>query len=69
MDWPPKNVRELTVKQMLENREIDQIMKILALDCTKSYDSVKGLRYGYAGFNLSVGCFGPTLSKIAPNGQ
>ena len=21
------------------------------------------------GFNLSVGCFGPTLSKIAPNGQ
>ena len=22
-----------------------------------------------AGFNLSVGCFGPTLSKIAPNGQ
>ena len=20
-------------------------------------------------FNLSVGCFGPTLSKIAPNGQ
>ena len=23
----------------------------------------------FAGFNLSVGCFGPTLSKIAPNGQ
>ena len=22
-----------------------------------------------AGFNLNVGCFGPTLSKIAPNGQ
>ena len=22
-----------------------------------------------AGFNLSVGCFGTTLSKIAPNGQ
>ena len=22
-----------------------------------------------AGFNLSGGCFGPTLSKIAPNGQ
>ena len=22
-----------------------------------------------AGFNLSVGCFGPTLSKIASNGQ
>jgi len=21
------------------------------------------------GFNLSVGCFGPTLSKIAPHGQ
>ena len=23
----------------------------------------------YSGFNLSMGCFGPTLSKIAPNGQ
>ena len=23
----------------------------------------------FSGFNLSVGCFGPTLSKIAPNGQ
>ena len=22
-----------------------------------------------SGFNLSVGCFGPTLSKLAPNGQ
>jgi len=41
-----RNVRDLTVKQMLENREIDQIMRILALDASKSYDSVRGLRYG-----------------------
>merc|ERR1719478_1526022 len=41
-----RNVRELTVKQMLENKEIDQIMRIFALDASKSYDGVKGLRYG-----------------------
>ena len=23
----------------------------------------------FSGFNLSVGCFGPTFSKITPNGQ
>jgi DNA topoisomerase-2 len=41
-----RNVRELTVKQMLENKEIDQLMRIIALDASKSYDGVKGLRYG-----------------------
>eukprot|EP00930_Biecheleria_cincta_P023601 TRINITY_DN17030_c0_g1_i2.p1 TRINITY_DN17030_c0_g1~~TRINITY_DN17030_c0_g1_i2.p1 ORF type:complete len:1542 (+),score=490.15 TRINITY_DN17030_c0_g1_i2:59-4684(+) len=41
-----RNVRELTVKQMLENREIDQVLKIMALDATKEYTDAKGLRYG-----------------------
>lgn len=41
-----RNVRDLTVKQMMENREIDQVMKILALDATKEYSDAKGLRYG-----------------------
>ncbi|CAE7650581.1 top2 [Symbiodinium pilosum] len=41
-----RNVRELTVKQMLENKEIDQVLKILALDATKEYQDAKGLRYG-----------------------
>jgi DNA topoisomerase-2 len=41
-----RNVRDLTVKQMLENKEIDQIMKIIAMDASKTYDNVKGLRYG-----------------------
>lgn len=41
-----RNVRELTVKQMLENKEIDQVLKIMALDATKEYQDAKGLRYG-----------------------
>merc|ERR1719183_2906374 len=41
-----RNVRDLTIKQMLENKEIDMLMKILALDASKTYDGVKGLRYG-----------------------
>mmetsp|Transcript_68629 Transcript_68629/g.146956 ORF Transcript_68629/g.146956 Transcript_68629/m.146956 type:complete len:1911 (+) Transcript_68629:89-5821(+) len=41
-----RNVRDLTVKQMLENKEIDQVMKILALDASKTYADTKGLRYG-----------------------
>ncbi|CAE8691232.1 unnamed protein product [Polarella glacialis] len=41
-----RNVRELTVKQMLENREIDQVMRIMALDASKEYQDVKSLRYG-----------------------
>uniref|UniRef100_A0A7S1AKX6 DNA topoisomerase 2 n=1 Tax=Noctiluca scintillans TaxID=2966 RepID=A0A7S1AKX6_NOCSC len=41
-----RNVRDLTTKQMLENKEIDQMMKILALDSSKQYDTPNGLRYG-----------------------
>ncbi|CAK9095140.1 unnamed protein product [Durusdinium trenchii] len=41
-----RNVRELTVKQMLENKEIDQVLKIMALDATKDYQDARGLRYG-----------------------
>mmetsp|Transcript_21054 Transcript_21054/g.48751 ORF Transcript_21054/g.48751 Transcript_21054/m.48751 type:complete len:1973 (+) Transcript_21054:72-5990(+) len=41
-----RNVRELTVKQMVENKEIEQIMRILALDASKDYQDSKGLRYG-----------------------
>ena len=41
-----RNVRELSVKQMLENKEIDQVLKIMALDATKDYQDAKGLRYG-----------------------
>ena len=32
-------------------------------------ESRLGLGKKNAGFNLSVGCFGPTLSKTSPNGQ
>lgn len=41
-----RNVRELTVKQMMENKEIDQVMRIMALDAGKEYGDVRGLRYG-----------------------
>eukprot|EP00747_Dinoflagellata_sp_TGD_P131252 gnl/TRDRNA2_/TRDRNA2_174938_c5_seq9.p1 gnl/TRDRNA2_/TRDRNA2_174938_c5~~gnl/TRDRNA2_/TRDRNA2_174938_c5_seq9.p1 ORF type:complete len:1257 (-),score=367.55 gnl/TRDRNA2_/TRDRNA2_174938_c5_seq9:303-4016(-) len=41
-----RNVRELTDKQLLENKEIEQIMKILAFDASKQYTDTKGLRYG-----------------------
>jgi len=41
-----RNVRELTVKQMLENKEIEQLLRILALDASKEYADAKGLRYG-----------------------
>jgi len=41
-----RNVRELTVKQMLENKEIDQVMRIMALDAGTEYSDVRGLRYG-----------------------
>ncbi|CAE7853733.1 TOP2 [Symbiodinium microadriaticum] len=42
-----RNVRELTVKQMLENKEIEQVLKIMALDASKDeYRDAKGLRYG-----------------------
>eukprot|EP00927_Polykrikos_kofoidii_P065326 TRINITY_DN6109_c0_g2_i1.p1 TRINITY_DN6109_c0_g2~~TRINITY_DN6109_c0_g2_i1.p1 ORF type:complete len:1935 (-),score=346.71 TRINITY_DN6109_c0_g2_i1:397-6201(-) len=41
-----RNVRELTVKQMMENRELEQVLKILALDASKEYVDTKSLRYG-----------------------
>eukprot|EP00927_Polykrikos_kofoidii_P065325 TRINITY_DN6109_c0_g1_i1.p1 TRINITY_DN6109_c0_g1~~TRINITY_DN6109_c0_g1_i1.p1 ORF type:complete len:2348 (-),score=532.90 TRINITY_DN6109_c0_g1_i1:289-6285(-) len=41
-----RNVRELSIKQTMENKEIEQLMQILALDATKSYESSNGLRYG-----------------------
>jgi len=41
-----RNVRDLTDKQLRENREIDAIMKILALDINTEYRNTNGLRYG-----------------------
>ncbi|CAK9000771.1 DNA topoisomerase 2 (DNA topoisomerase II) [Durusdinium trenchii] len=41
-----RNVRELTVKQMMDNKEIEALMKIMAFDASKQYDDTKGLRYG-----------------------
>ncbi|CAJ1382282.1 unnamed protein product [Effrenium voratum] len=41
-----RNVRELSVKQMMDNKEIESLMKIMALDASKKYQDTKGLRYG-----------------------
>eukprot|EP00435_Cladocopium_sp_Y103_P015238 s2274_g3.t1 len=41
-----RNVRELSVKQMMENKEIESLMKIMAFDASKEYVDTKGLRYG-----------------------
>eukprot|EP00928_Gymnodinium_smaydae_P009830 TRINITY_DN13680_c0_g2_i2.p1 TRINITY_DN13680_c0_g2~~TRINITY_DN13680_c0_g2_i2.p1 ORF type:complete len:2124 (+),score=527.12 TRINITY_DN13680_c0_g2_i2:96-6467(+) len=41
-----RNVRDLTVKQMMENKEVEQLAQILALDATKQYETTAGLRYG-----------------------
>jgi DNA topoisomerase-2 len=41
-----RNVRELSAKQTIDNREIEQLMRILALDASKSYEDTKALRYG-----------------------
>eukprot|EP00434_Breviolum_minutum_P014203 symbB.v1.2.012523.t2/scaffold852.1/size193270/1 len=41
-----RNVRELSVKQMMDNKEIESLMKIMAFDASKSYVDTKGLRYG-----------------------
>ncbi|KDP43495.1 hypothetical protein JCGZ_16782 [Jatropha curcas] len=41
------NVREATAKQLNENKEIENIKKILGLQQNKQYDSVKPLRYGH----------------------
>eukprot|EP00932_Pfiesteria_piscicida_P018765 SRR837773.5613.p1 GENE.SRR837773.5613~~SRR837773.5613.p1 ORF type:complete len:468 (+),score=185.73 SRR837773.5613:80-1405(+) len=41
------NVRDATLKQMMDNEEIQSIIKIVGLDLNKQYDEeLKGLRYG-----------------------
>merc|ERR1719277_1233313 len=40
------NVREANFKQITENKEIQNILKIMGLDIKREYDSVRGLRYG-----------------------
>ncbi|CAE7627527.1 top2 [Symbiodinium sp. CCMP2456] len=41
-----RNVRELTEKQMMDNKEIEALMKIMAFDVSKKYTDASGLRYG-----------------------
>ncbi|CAE7303609.1 top2 [Symbiodinium natans] len=41
-----RNVRELSEKQMMDNKEIEALMKIMALDASKKYQDASGLRYG-----------------------
>ena len=41
------NVREATVKQLNENKEIQYLKKILGLRQDKTYEDVKSLRYGH----------------------
>ncbi|CAI0404684.1 unnamed protein product [Linum tenue] len=41
------NVREATVKQLNENKEIQHLKKILGLRQDKQYEDVKSLRYGH----------------------
>ena len=36
---------------------------------SNSYEEPHNITYVLASFNLSEGCFGPTLFKISPNGQ
>ncbi|OLP86475.1 DNA topoisomerase 2-beta [Symbiodinium microadriaticum] len=41
------NVRDATLKQMMANEEIQNLIKIIGLDLNREYDSeLKGLRYG-----------------------
>lgn len=40
------NVREATAKQILENQEIQNLIKILGLQGNKKYENVSSLRYG-----------------------
>merc|ERR1719199_1648183 len=42
----PLNVREETFQKIMNNQEIQNIIRILGLDQKKEYDSAKGLRYG-----------------------
>lgn len=41
------NVRDASTKQVVANKEIQAITKILGLKHGKQYDSVKDLRYGH----------------------
>ncbi|ONK71489.1 uncharacterized protein A4U43_C04F9180 [Asparagus officinalis] len=41
------NVREASLKQIMQNDEIQHLKQILGLQQDKKYDSVKGLRYGH----------------------
>jgi len=41
------NVRDATSKQVLDNAEISNILKILGLKHSKHYDDTKTLRYGH----------------------
>ena len=41
------NARELTPKQLMDNAEIQNIVKILGLQFKKEYASTKELRYGH----------------------
>lgn len=40
------NAREATNKQIMENQEIQNLMKIVGLQIGKAYDDLKSLRYG-----------------------
>lgn len=42
----PLNVREETFQKIMNNQEIQNIIRILGLDQKREYDSVKSLRYG-----------------------
>eukprot|EP00929_Paragymnodinium_shiwhaense_P044864 TRINITY_DN22_c0_g1_i1.p1 TRINITY_DN22_c0_g1~~TRINITY_DN22_c0_g1_i1.p1 ORF type:complete len:1434 (-),score=498.53 TRINITY_DN22_c0_g1_i1:234-4535(-) len=40
------NVRDANFKQVTENKEIQNLLKIMGLDIKREYDTTKGLRYG-----------------------
>ncbi|CAE8645699.1 unnamed protein product, partial [Polarella glacialis] len=40
------NVRDANFKQVTQNAEIQNLLKIMGLDVKREYDSVRGLRYG-----------------------
>ena len=51
------NVREASSKQILENKDIQNIMKILGLELNKEYTNVKSLRYGHLMIMADRVCF------------
>ncbi len=40
------NVRDFTVKQVMDNQELANLVKILGLEFGKQYNTVESLRYG-----------------------